>query len=482
MSIRSALGYSFGTRYATLGLQFLSTIIIARLLTPEDIGIYSVGAGVVMIAHALRDFGTSNYVIQEKELTRERLSAAFTLTVLIAWTLALGLWLLSQPLALFYKEPRVAEVMAVMAFNFMLIPFGSVSMALVRRAMDFRSVMWVGLASTVAQTGSAVFLAATGHGFISLAWAAVCGTLATVVSSMIANPSGFFLKPSLAEIRHILKFSLRSSAASIASEAGHASPDLVLGRTVGMEGTGLFSRTMGYVQLFERLLQDVLRSVMLPYLAGAEREGRDMRAQLIQVLDNVVSVSLFIIGLTAALAQPAIVLLYGTQWEAVIPLAQLLCIAMILRCTFPTLGAALVARGQVGVLMNIQIIATASKFALLIPTSYFGLTYGVIGFTAAEGLNLILLLHYARRSQLFSWRDLLPIYIRNVPIAALGILPSALIVQLQAPPEQPLALLIYLSAAGLMSCGAWFAALMAFDRPPKQELLSLFRVIKKKFA
>lgn len=54
----------------------------------------------------------------------------------------------------------------------------------------------------------------------------------------------------------MLAFSLRSSVASIAAEAGHAAPDIAV-KTIGMEGTGLFSRALGYVQIFERLFRMV---------------------------------------------------------------------------------------------------------------------------------------------------------------------------------------------------------------------------------
>ena len=121
MNIRSALAYSFGTRYAATALQFLATLILARLLSPSEIGIYSVGASVIMIAHTLRDFGTSTYVIQEQELTPARLRTAFTLTVSIAWLLALILYFSATPLGVFYSEPGVALVMQVMAVNFALI-------------------------------------------------------------------------------------------------------------------------------------------------------------------------------------------------------------------------------------------------------------------------------------------------------------------------------------------------------------------------
>lgn len=480
MSIRSALAYTFSTRYFSVALQFVATIVLARLLTPAEVGIYSVGAAVIMIAHTLRDFGTSTYVIQEQNLSQARLGTAFTLTILVAWVLALALWLASTPIAIFYDEVGVGEVMTVMALNFALIPFGSISMALLRRAMNFRTIMFISVASTFVHSGTSVLFAAMGYGFISLAWGGVCGTLTTVLGTLIANPAGFFLKPGLSELAHVLAFSMRSSVSSIASEAGHSAPDIVLGRTVGMEGTGLFSRAMGYVQLLERLLQDVLRSVMLPYLSEVERAGGDMRGKLIQVLDNVVSISLFISGLTAVLAQPLIVLLFGTQWVAAVPLAQILCVAMVLRCVAPTLAAALVASGRISLVMHNSLISTALKFALLSISSRYGLLSGAIGFVVAETINLLVLLYFSNRSGLFLWSNYGSIVVKNIPIAAIGILPAAIIMLFLRSPDRFFPLVGYLSVAGFISAGVWLSGLVCFDRAPKEEFLRLFAAIKRK--
>jgi len=481
MSIRSALAYTFSTRYFSMGLQFLATLILARLLTPEEIGVYSVGAAVIMIAHTLRDFGTSTYVIQEQELTRARQGTAFALTIMVAWCLALALWLGSRPIAHFYHDARVGEVLEVMALNFALIPFGSISMAIIRREMNFRSIMFITLVSTFVHSGVSVVLAALGFGFISLAWAAVCGTLTTVIGALIANPAGFFLKPTFSEMRHVLAFSLRSSVSSIASEAGHAAPDIVLGRTVGMEGTGLFSRAMGYVQLFERLLQDVLRSVMLPYLSEIKRAGSDMREKLLLVLDNVVSVSFFIIGLTAVLAQPMVALLYGPQWDAVVPLAQVLCIAMLVRCIAPTLAAALVANGQITLVMRTSVVSAILKFASLILFSRYGLQAGANGFVLAETLNVIVLLHYSNRSGFFSWASYSSIVLRNIPIALLGILPAVGVMLLVPVPKAVIPLVGFLCTAGIGSISVWLLSVIVFDRAPKSELAGMFVSIRKKF-
>lgn len=477
MNIRSALAYSFGTRYAATAVQFLSTLILARLLSPSEIGIYSVGASVIMIAHTLRDFGTSSYVIQEPELTPSRLRTAFTLTVGVAWCLAMAIYLAAAPLGDFYAEPGIGSVMQVLAINFALIPFGSISGALLRREMRFRALMYIGVLSTAVNSLSAIAFASLGYGFISLAWSAVLGTATTVIGIGLAERKAFLMWPSLSERSRVLSFSLKSSITSIAAEAGHAAPDIVLGRTIGMEGTGLFSRALGYVQLFERLLQDGLRGVMLPYLSEQSRSGGDVRAKLREASPNIASISLLIIGLTGTLADAAIAVLFGPQWSAAVPAAQLLCLGMALRCLSPTLAAAMVATGDIASVMRVNLSATAAKFALLVALSGYGLTYAAAGFVGAEIMGLLLMLWQCSKSHLFQFADYVSSIARTAPPVAASCSVAWLLANNFFAGSDFLAQATRLGVSGLSALLLWLGLIWLTGAAPKPELLRLGRFI-----
>lgn len=480
MSIRKALLYAFSTRYLAIVLQFASSVILARLLSPAEVGIFSVGTAAIMIAQTLRDFGTSTYLIQEKDLTDIRIRTAFTITLIVAWLLAGTIWAASSPIAAFYAEPGVGGVLAVSSISFLLIPFGSVSLALIRRSMNFHAMMFITLAATTAHAVTGVGLAYYEHGPLSLAWAGVASTLTTIAGAWIAQPTGFFRVPSFTEWRRVLAFSLRSSTSSIASEAGLVAPDLVFGRTLGMEGTGLFSRAMGYVQLIEHLLQDVLRSVMLPYLAGQERTGGDVKTKLFLALDSIAAISFFAIGLIAILASPMIELLYGWQWISAVPVAQIICIGIAMRFLAPTLTAAIVARGHIDLVMRISVIGTIVKFALLIGSAMYGLLAGAIGFVVAEAVTVFLLLHFARRVDLLGWRAYASIVFLNLPATFIGIIP-AVVLQLTVPqPKNFVSLTLYLAFAGTASLASWLAATWLLSRPLKHEILRLLSYINEK--
>ncbi|MCF7982637.1 MAG: oligosaccharide flippase family protein, partial [Pseudomonadales bacterium] len=136
-SVKKSLAFSFIQNYGITILHFASAIVIARLLTPEEIGVFSVGIAFVAIAHAVRDFGVSNYIVQEKDFTESKKAASIQIAFVVSWSLALLILIFSFLAGNFYDDPRVSKVLSYLSINFFLLPFSSVGLAILRRQMQF---------------------------------------------------------------------------------------------------------------------------------------------------------------------------------------------------------------------------------------------------------------------------------------------------------------------------------------------------------
>ena len=91
-SLKKSILFSVGEKYLIFAIQFCTSIIIARLLTPAEFGVFSIGSIFLSFSHIFRDIGISNYVIQEKNLSKDRLQTAQSLLFATSWTLAIILW------------------------------------------------------------------------------------------------------------------------------------------------------------------------------------------------------------------------------------------------------------------------------------------------------------------------------------------------------------------------------------------------------
>ncbi|MBK9705052.1 MAG: oligosaccharide flippase family protein [Betaproteobacteria bacterium] len=107
MTTRKSLAFSFLDRYGSILISIVSSMVIARLLTPGEIGTFSVTMVLLMFVATVRDMGAGQYLIQEKNLTIERIRAVWAVQLGLGVALACLVLLVSYPVAIFYDEPRM---------------------------------------------------------------------------------------------------------------------------------------------------------------------------------------------------------------------------------------------------------------------------------------------------------------------------------------------------------------------------------------
>lgn len=373
-SVRKSLAISFAEKYSIMVIQFISTIILARLLTPEEVGIFSVGAVIVGFAHMMRDFGVANYLVQEKELTKERIKTAFGVTLIIAWSAALALYLCSDAISNFYDESGVKNVIIILAVTFLFIPFSSTVLGLLRRDMKFGTLFWVNLLSAIAHALTGITLAFYDFGFESLAWATVASASTTVLIAIINKPDKAEFTPSLSEFRRIFSYGSYSSGSAIAQEAGLSSPDLAIGRLLGFEALGYYSRAMGLISIFNYAVTAAISPVVIPAFAKYHREGKDLKDAYLRALDYYTALAWPFFGYVLLATLPLIIVLYGDQWTPSAPIIQILCVAFMLRALTGFSGHYLIATGQVKLQFKLQVILQIPRAIITIIAAFYSLT------------------------------------------------------------------------------------------------------------
>src|ERR1041384_2837636 len=113
--------FGFAERYFQAALALASSMALARLLSPSEIGVYSIAAVLTGLAQVFRDLGTGQLLIARGGLTAEEQGALLTISIIVGWSLALLLAALAQPLAAFYRQPGLAQVLRILSLNFVLV-------------------------------------------------------------------------------------------------------------------------------------------------------------------------------------------------------------------------------------------------------------------------------------------------------------------------------------------------------------------------
>lgn len=368
-SIYRSLSFSFLERLILVGVTLASYVAIARLLTPEEIGIYSISAALISIGQVVREFGIGNYLIQEKNLTKAHIQTAFGVSFLIGGTLFFA-FALGAPLAgSFYNDERMTWIVRIIAINFLIMPFCSISLSLLRREMLFYRLMLVNIFAAIIGTTVTVYLAFNDFGPQSLAWGAIAVNISTGFSAWVARSSNKLLLPSLTEWRTVVAFGSQSAGVAVITTVAMDINDLVVGRVLGFGPTAIISRANGLVALFNQQVMGAIKSVALPAFARAHRENKPLEPIYVSSVTAVTAIAWPFYGFIALYATDILRIMFGTQWDAAAPLVPIICGAGAITAIYSLALTLAIAIGRNNIAVKTDLILQPIKATILIATA-----------------------------------------------------------------------------------------------------------------
>jgi O-antigen/teichoic acid export membrane protein len=379
--VRRSFMLSLADSYLAIVLQVLSTMVISRILTPKEVGIFAIAAVISSLANMFRDFGFAEYLIQAKNLDRDRIRAALGLNIAMSWSMALLLLLAAPWAASFYKEPGVGDVLRVLSLSFVIVPFGAVVQSWFRRELNYRPIAITNALSSITSFVVAIWLALAGFSYLSLAWSSFAGIVVTVLGSLWFRPRGFPQLPGLKGVAEVFHFGKYASGVYILSQVGRGAPELIIGRVSGAADVGMFSRANSLVELLRRLLERPVMQVCLPYFAKKGREGASLWEAYASSVGLITGAAWPALASLAVFAYPVIRLVYGEQWTAAVPLAQILCLMCAIDMVTMLSREALLACGEARRASVLQLEVTTAQVVglmLVIPYGLPGAAWGMV--------------------------------------------------------------------------------------------------------
>lgn len=394
---RHALLWSFAERYASLLMSIGSTMLLSRLLTPVQVGIYSMCAAVTAIAGILRDFGITEYLIQEKKLTHDKIRAAFGIAVVIAWSLAFIIFLGRNTLANFYGEPGVAQVLGVLVLHFLLLPISSPAFALLNREMAFKKIFALQLTCNASQSLVSVGLAYLGYGYLALAWGAIANVAVQAVLLMWMRPRQSLVMPGLLEARSVLRFGSMFVSSRVIEVLVRNFHEPVIAKSFDFASVGIFSRAWGLIDLFHTNVTAAVVRVATPAFAAEHRAGRPIADAFARATTIFTSISWPAFSLIALTADEIIRIMFGHQWVQAAPIASMLALTAIPTGLYALAPQMLSATGHVNIRLRIALFVSPVHIACVLGASFVSLTTVAAVWAVSNTFAMVLYLYHLRR-------------------------------------------------------------------------------------
>jgi O-antigen/teichoic acid export membrane protein len=393
-------------QYFRLAIGFASIAFTSRLLTPGEVGVAVIGTGIIAIALGLREFATSDFLIQRQEVERDDVRTSFTVLFLLTALIASTMFLLAPWLGTFYGEDKLARFLRVAAVAGLIEAVALPITGLLRRDMAFGALAVINITSATVMTASTVLLAFVGFSYMSFAWAAVAGAATTTVLAFRFRPDLSNLHPTLKSWRSVLSFGGYNGVSFVVNRTYEALPQLVLGHVLSHSAVGLYSRATLLSDIPDKIVLSSVFSVAFPALAAEIRRGGSLKEAYLRALSLITVFYWPGQVLLVLLAYPIVSLLLGQQWLGVVPLLQILAIATF--AWFPVMltSPVLLAIGANRDRVLADLVGRSVSAVILCSAAWFGIMAMAASKIVTLPFQMVVSFCFVRRHVSFRWGEL----------------------------------------------------------------------------
>jgi O-antigen/teichoic acid export membrane protein len=374
------------------GAQFLaqtiSTVVLARLLTPADFGLVAMVTAITGLAQGFADFGLSEATIQRQDISRDQVNTLFWINVAIGLALMLSTVALAPVLAWFYREPRLKDIAFVASFTFLIGGLRVQHDALLKRQMRYASLALRDVASWVVAVPAAILMAWRGAGY----WAIVALPLTLNFTQMALSWLMVRWIPGLprrdAEVRSLVTFGGNVAASYLVINVNRSADNVLIGWCWGAGPLGLYSRAYNLLMLPVRQLSAPAGSVAIPAFSRLQGDPERFARYYLRAANLMVWISAPIFGFLFVAAEPVIVLVLGNQWRGAVPVFQILVISALGQLLLESTLWLFVSRGQSRRLLKLLLIISP----VIVGSFAIGLPFGIKGVALSGSLTLLVIL------------------------------------------------------------------------------------------
>ena len=300
----------------------VSVLILARLLVPADFGLVAMAMSVVALLELINGFSFDVALISRREITKEHYYTAWTLNIIAALLIALVMVAASPLAATFYREPRLVEILCVLAMAAIVQGFENVAIVDFRRNLQFRMEFIFLTAKRVATFSVVIPMAYILRSHWALVFGILSGRLIGVFLSYTMHP--FRPRISLKAYPDLLGFSRWMLLNNLITFLKERLPEFVIGRISGPTSVGLYSMGSELAQLPTSEVVAPINRAILPNFASAVQDGHAMGAQYLRVV-SVIALIIVPAGVgLSAIADLAVPLLLGIEWLEAVPVVEIL--------------------------------------------------------------------------------------------------------------------------------------------------------------
>lgn len=373
--ISGAIFQSLGGSAQVL-IRLLGSMLLARLLTPEDFGIFVIATLIFGLLSQLKIFGATQSVISKKNVTQNQLSTIFFMNIFIGFFIFIIMYFLSYPIAIFYEKENITLVLQVISTIFIIQSINVIPTVLLNKKMDFKIINIIHIIGAMVEIGLACILVIYYHFDY---WALVIGLVSAEIIMTIIKIYVVKWKPNIVFHKKVFIFYIihgfNLSGENIFMYFRQNFDGFLISRMFDTHILGIYSFANRLPSIVLTKLLSPISGVILPAMSTMKTEKEVLNLfYKFTKFNGLIAIPLLVS--IYVLSEPIILLLWGNQWTEASPYMQLLTIVVFTNILGLPTGSVFLRYGKTNLLFKLAIIKSTISIVLILISAYL---FGILG-------------------------------------------------------------------------------------------------------
>lgn len=374
--------------FVTIGVS----AFLARFISPAEFGLFAMVNVVIGFVAIFKDFGLGSAIIQKTQISDIEINNIFWINNLIAFALGTALFFSAHLVADFYSEPKLLHLTQAMAVLFAVGSLAAVPNTLIRKSIDFKKLFTRNITNLLISSGVAIICAFNGWGVWALIAQALISTVAgTYVSYRMVSWRPRWQMPRWQILKPFFSYSLPLFGENTINYWVRNIDNLLVGKLLGEQTLGYYSKSYNLMLLPVRQISGAVIRVIFPAFSLVKHDKNKVWNNYKKLLNVTAFITFPLMAMMFLLGREIILLIYGSAWEASVPIFKALCFLGAFQSLGTYCGSIFSSQGKTMLQFKIGLILKPVMISGIVIGLYAGGIMGMIyGYTITSAIVFLI--------------------------------------------------------------------------------------------
>lgn len=417
MSLRKkaaiSLVWTFTQQFGNQFIGFIVSLVLARILLPEEFGLIGMIAIVVAVGNALLDGGLTKSLIRDDDCDQRDYSTVFLFHLVASLFIYIVVYFSAPLVSSFYDRPILIDIIRIYGLNIIITSFSAVQLARMTKTMDFKTQAVIAIPAAIISGIVGIWMAYHGYGVWSLVWSSIISS--TLNSLQLWYYSGWkpdFLFHKERFIKHF-RYGYKLTLSDLLNRTFSNIFLIVIGKYFSAAQVGFYTRAETMKQLPVTNISNALNKVTFPLFVSIQNENERLKIVYKKLMLVVMFIISPVLSILAVLAEPLFVLLFTEKWLPAVPFFQVLCLTGLLFPLHSYNLTILNVKGRSDLFLKLELIKKGLIIIGIVITLPLGIMALLYGQVIVSIIAFFFNAHYTKRfisyTSLEQIRDVMPI-------------------------------------------------------------------------